>query len=59
MINQWFTRGDAFIKHALANNRKGVVGKRGRITPIKPKISDVNPVTNQNTLRVKCKSASK
>ncbi|WP_235630592.1 hypothetical protein [Aliivibrio fischeri] len=47
------------MKHALANNKKGVVGKRGRITPIRPRISDVNPATNQNTLRVKCKLASK
>lgn len=51
-------RGEARMNPALANNKNGVVGNRGRNTPIMPKVNAIQAKTNQNTLREKCKSIS-
>ena len=44
-INQLYAFSEFLAKHAAASNKKGVVGRIGKINPIIPKDKEMYPIT--------------
>lgn len=54
--NHWYNRSEDFTKHHAANNKKGVVGNKGRNTPTAPKNTQRRPKPMSRGFTIPCTS---